>query len=229
MTTKGSQLHMTAGATGGGKEGVGVGKGCPHVSCVWAVVLGRLFKHYKHFYAANANEDAPLVGHDFLSLTIGLRPRHRQSRRCCCRCRWPRPAFADGQLRWPSSWPWRDHATPCQAWTGFSSLPLLVADDDHVGDGAGAGTGNGYDATWLIGQLRQRRRIFLRLLWHTTICGKFSWETFSSPPPYPTLSRSLSQFSLSWPAHSTGQSIRYSSQHESAKDVFTSAWYTYAN
>lgn len=58
--------------------------------------------------------------------------------------------------------------------SAFSSLPLLVADDDHVGDGAGAVAGDGYDATWLIGQLRQRRRIFLRLLWHTTICGKFS-------------------------------------------------------
>lgn len=62
--------------------------------------------------------------------------------------------------------------------SAFSSLPLLVADDDHVEDGAGTGAGavagDGYDATWLIGQLRQRRRIFLRLLWHTTICGKFS-------------------------------------------------------
>lgn len=190
MTTKGSQLHMAAGAQGGGEEGVaGKARGVhmSHVCGRWFWVASSSITSISTLPMQMRTRH--LLATTFYQLTIGLRPRHRQSRRCCCRCRccWPRPAFADGQLRWPSSWPWRDHATPCQAWTGFSSLPLLVADDDHVGDGAGAGAGavagDGYDATWLIGQLRQRRRIFLRLLWHTTICGKFSWETFSFPPP----------------------------------------------
>jgi len=44
-------------------------------------------------------------------------------------------------------------------------MPSLLHNNDDDNDD---------DATWLIGQLSEHRRIFLRLLWHTTICGKFS-------------------------------------------------------
>ncbi|KAM8709937.1 hypothetical protein ACLKA7_016699 [Drosophila subpalustris] len=95
------------------------------MSChVWAVFGS--FEHYKNFYAANANEDAPLVGHDFLSLTIGFRLWLRL---------WLRPLAEaqalghvrhllmvsnDGQVHGP------DVTTPCQACNCLIACTIMM-------------------------------------------------------------------------------------------------------
>lgn len=82
MTTKGSQPHCHRDSRQQQGEGERVTRSEQEEWGVMSCVGGfGSFEHYKNFYAANANEDAPLVGHDFLSLTIGPRQQQQQQQR----------------------------------------------------------------------------------------------------------------------------------------------------